>query len=779
MTIHLKEYQEKKVSELVAAVSNLLPLVAENKVCIFQSPTGSGKTIVIAKVIETLSNEFTEEDFCFLWISIGKGELHKQSKKSLEKIFGEDPKVSLLENEYFGTRTYIERNEVVVANWEKLRTKDKTTGDWKNKVMKTGEMTNFIEVLENTQKRRKIILVIDESHYASDTQRTNELRQIVNADVTIEMSATPKIQPAPMELANKTAYFIFVEPKDVIAEGMIKKEIIINENIDKLENDEKNSQDVIIEAAYKKRLELKKLFLETGTNINPLCLIQLPNSEAGETKKEIITEFLQKKEITENNGKLAIWLSEDKSDNLGDISDFGSPVEFLIFKQAIDTGWDCPRAHILVKLREQGNYTFEIQTIGRILRMPEQKHYDSEALNKGYIFTNLQSITVAKEEYNPNIIKHLKATRKTIYKPLKLQSYYKSRVDYGDITSSFFNTLENVFCNYFGMTINPDIINLAENGQMVIDKFMVLKPEPYNEKLIIDEIIDNTKFDEIEDNDFETYVKRIRLKLADNDLYDIFNVVIRQNLNGFAPKRSIPLVRSCIYRWFKKYLGIDYAAEKGMIHIQNIFLHPNNLGVYSRLLNEATEKYKPLRKEEIKSKIEEKFYKWEVCFEEFYNAHTDELVPSNLCVYDKCYLNINRSVPEKEFEKFLENKTNTVEWWFKNGENKQDYLGIKYEENDFPRTFYPDYIIQLKNGKTLIVDTKAGNTAVEAKSRAEALYKYIKTENESEKKLLGGIIVQQGNHWKINLKETYLYDKNDLSNWTFLEDIIQNTEYHE
>ena len=196
MTINLKEYQDKKVNELVTAISDLLPLVAENKVCIFQSPTGSGKTVIIAKVIETLSNEVTEEDFCFLWISIGKGELHKQSKKSLEKIFGEDPKVSLLENEYFGARTYIERNEVVVANWEKLRTKDKTTGDWKNKVMKTGEMTNFNEVLENTKKRRKIILVIDESHYASDTQRTNELRQIVNADVTIEMSATPKIQPA-------------------------------------------------------------------------------------------------------------------------------------------------------------------------------------------------------------------------------------------------------------------------------------------------------------------------------------------------------------------------------------------------------------------------------------------------------------------------------------------------------------------------------------------------------------------------------------------------------
>ncbi|MBK8698450.1 MAG: hypothetical protein IPN29_02455 [Saprospiraceae bacterium] len=56
----------------------------------------------------------------------------------------------------------------------------------------------------------------------------------------------------------------------------------------------------------------------------------------------------------------------------GNAKFFESDVEFLLFKQAIDTGWDCPRAHILVKLRDIQSYTFEVQTVGRILRMPEQ-----------------------------------------------------------------------------------------------------------------------------------------------------------------------------------------------------------------------------------------------------------------------------------------------------------------------------------------------------------------------------------------------------------------------
>lgn len=768
-----KEYQNKAIESLVTSTADLISKSEiGNKIIVFQSPTGSGKTYMVSRFMRDFIEEYPENDVCFLWISIGKGELHKQSKKSIQKILGSDYRCNVLEDAFFGSRSYIERNELVVANWEKLRAKDKKTGEWSSKLMRESENVSFLEVLENTKKRRKIILIIDESHYASDTQRTNELRQIVNADVTLEMSATPKLQPSQMDIARKTAYFVFVEPKDVIDEGMIKKEIIINEALDKLVDDEKTSQDVIIESAYNKRLELKQAFAETGVNINPLCLIQLPNSEAGETKKEIVAQFLNSKGITENNGKLAVWLSEEKSDGLDEISDFDSDIEFLIFKQAIDTGWDCPRAHILVKLRETGSYTFEVQTVGRILRMPQQMHYENEALNRGYIYTNLQSITIAKEDYNPNIIKHLKAIRKPIYKPLKLQSYYKSRVDFGDITTSFISTLEKVFCIYFGMEYNATLINTAENCQKVIDKFMTITPEQYDEKIIIDEILDSTKFDELEDKDFESFVKRTKMRVSDGDLQDIFELVIRKNLNGFAPKRSNSIVRQCIYQWFRNYLGIDYRADNGIIHIQNLFLHPLNIAVYCRLLNEATEAYKPAKKQEVKAKIEEKEYVWDVKFEEFYNEHTDELIDSKLNIYDKCYLLKTRSNPEKEFEKYLETKTEKIEWWFKNGVNKQDFFGVRYEENEFPKTFYPDYIVQLKNGQTLIADTKAGITAVEAKSRAEALYKYIATENAKGKKLTGGILVQQAEHWKINLNETYLYDKNDLTNWKFLEDII-------
>jgi type III restriction enzyme len=771
-----KEYQVNAIGQLVKSVSELLPKDASNKVCVFQSPTGSGKTVMVAKFIEEIIKELPETDLCFLWVSIGKGDLHKQSKKSLERIFDGFPNVNLLEEEFFGSRNYIEQNEVVVVNWEKLYSKyasGENKGEWKNKVMREGEGVNFIEVLETTREKRKIILIIDESHYASDAQRTSELRKIISADVTLEMSATPKIQPSAQDIAKGNAKFIYVDPKDVIEEGMIKKELIINENLEKLVDDEKTSQDIIIEAAYNKRLELKQAYTNAGSNINPLCLIQLPNAEAGVAKKEVIEAFLADKGITETNGKLAVWLSEEKSDGLDEISDFESEVEFLLFKQAIDTGWDCPRAHILVKLRDIQSYTFEVQTVGRILRMPEQMHYEDENLNTGFIFTNLQKITVQKEDYNPNIIKHLKSVRKPIYKPLLLPSYYKSRVDFGDITISFGKTLEEVFCNAFGIEINPPMVNTADNGEKIKAKGLTTDITTYKESLLTDKKITGKEFDEIagvlNDSDDRTALA----KLADNDLQDMFSSVVKENLSGFAPKRSVPTVRGAIYQWFKKYLGINYQMENGIIHIQYLFLHDKNLSKFSELLSKATGEYKPIKKAEVKAKIEETVYDWDIKKEEFFNQHTDEKLDYKLCIYEPCYLGKDRSTPEKEFEKYLETKADKLEWWFKNGVSKKDFFGIKYEENDLPQTFYPDYIIHLTSGKTFIGDTKAGSTATEAKSRAEALQVYIKDQNEKGKNLVGGIIIKDDTKkWRVNQQDIYNYDKNDLTKWDYFDNII-------
>ena len=77
---------------------------------------------------------------------------------------------------------------------------------------------------------------------------------------------------------------IRIDPQMAIDEGLIKKELLINPKIDEIKDSETDSQEVILEIAYQKRLELKKLFEAVGADINPLVLVQIPNKDAGDDK---------------------------------------------------------------------------------------------------------------------------------------------------------------------------------------------------------------------------------------------------------------------------------------------------------------------------------------------------------------------------------------------------------------------------------------------------------------------------------------------------------------
>ncbi len=771
MNIDLKPYQEKAVGELVNSVKLLLSKEGQKKVCVFQAPTGSGKTIVTAKFIEGLIQELPATDLCFLWVSIGKGDLHLQSKHSLEKVFGGVPRVSLVEEEFVGGRERIIRNEVVVVNWEKLRSKDQETGNWKNILMKDGEKLNFRDVLAKTHEQRKIVLIIDESHIGATAERTNELRDEINADVILEMSATPKITYNPADKARGLSDWILVEPKEVIDEGMIKKELIINEEIDQITNDETNSQEIVLEAAYKKRLELKGLFKIEKSNINPLVLIQIPNADAGDDKKKAVRKFLADKGITEQNGKLAEWTADKKSEDLDDIATVDNKIEFLIFKQAIDTGWDCPRAHILVKFRESHSETFEIQTVGRILRMPEQKHYSNENLNRGYIYTNVQSIIVKKEEYNPNIIKHLKATRKDVYKDIKLTSYFKSRADYGDITSSFSSIFEKIACEDFNL--KGDHTLFTQNIETLEKQGFLIDIKKYQQEIISNAKIDGKSFDEVEGKiDSREFAN---LTIAGNDLQALFEQIIKNNLGSYKSiKRSIPPIKTAIYTWFRKYLGSRNWPEE-IVLIQMIFVHDENRKKFEKTLISAIEKYKNIREKEIQKRIEEseQWYDFEISKESFFNQYTDERVDQNKYVYEPCYLNIARFNPEKSFEEFLKGNSDKIVWWWKNGENRQDYFGIKYKyPEDVIHTFYPDYLVQLIDGRLGIFEVKDVEDqqgGSHTKAKAEGLQEYIK--NQKDNKLFGGIVVERSGEWKINQKTIYDWSKCEKNDWTDWEEL--------
>ena len=768
----LKEFQERAVNLLVTSCSSMLDLPTRQNVCVLKSPTGSGKTFMTAAFIERLIKR-REDELCFVWVTIGKGELQIQSRNALARYFNGSPVVHLIEEEFSGGRELINRNEVVVVNWEKIRNKVKATGEWANILMKEGEKTNFREVLANTRLKRKIVLIIDESHIGATAERTKELRDEFDAHVVLEVSATPKLVPDAFAVKSGTGDIVQVSPADVIEEGLIKKDIIINQGL----NDESfvglDSQTVVLEKSYQKRLELQSYFDEMNVDINPLVLVQIPNAEEGTKKIEAIRDFLAEKDITENNGRLAIWLNDyPSSDNLDGISINTNPVQFLIFKQAIDTGWDCPRAHILIKFRETKSETFEIQILGRILRMPEQKHYGIDALNDAYVYTNITDIRVAQEEYNPNIIKHIKMSRKPFYSDIKLPSYYKSRADYGDITGDFTKIFELEACKYFNITdTNPDV-NLA----LLKSKGIDTQVEKLKDIVISDSIVESYIFDTLEGDLLGK--DHAELSKSDNDTQAEFNNFLERHMGTFTNvARSLPSMKAALFTFFRKYLGIF--GRKDVAWLQKMVLEQGNLPHFELVFSNAVNSFSIYKELEVKDRVEggEQFPIFEVPGEIYINEFVEEIVDHKKNIMDPCYLIKDRSSVEKTFEKIIDADTN-VKWWFKNGVNKVDYLGVKYF---FPanrvKSFYPDYVVQYTDGTIGVFETKSkgddenfGGFNEKTKRKAEALFIWKKALATAGIKVRAGIVLV------VSEKSVYLNEKdhfdlekainNDLSDWT-------------
>ena len=144
------------------------------------------------------------------------------------------------------------------------------------------------------------------------------------------------------------------------------------------------------------------------------------------TVDEIIQYLDVKKNITVENNKLAVWLSGRKENVIG-IEKPDCMTEVLLFKQAIALGWDCPRACVLLIFRELQSQTFTTQTVGRILRMPQQRHYTNDVLNYGYVYTNLSTDMIEIVRDDMNYISKIPVHLKKGIENIQLNSVYQNR----------------------------------------------------------------------------------------------------------------------------------------------------------------------------------------------------------------------------------------------------------------------------------------------------------------------------------------------------------------
>ena len=394
---NMLKFQQNAVEELTAQFKAIWFANYDNlHEIVFKSPTGSGKTFMVSNFINGLHTQPDwNEDVAFVWITFSD-DLAMQSRDKFFEYFHPNIGNQLLTVQNFD-QGILKRNDILFLNWQKISTEKAD-----KRVLRRPEDERlykekgyyFEDIVENTHAEgRQIIMIIDESHKnVTDLAITTVIKPI-NPKIILKVSATPTSEPSVSDVRHNRAGFVEVEREDVIAAGLIKEEIIsqTEEDLNVFTNIDHDY--LLLDLAMEKRAELKAEWERIGQNINPLVLIQLPDDdkktrETGvKTKDEIVTEYLRSKGVPANH--IAKWF-DNKKENLDYISKPDSPVEYMLFKYAAGTGWDCPRAHVLVMYREIKSDTFRTQTLGRILRMATHGVDLSghPALKTGYLYTN-------------------------------------------------------------------------------------------------------------------------------------------------------------------------------------------------------------------------------------------------------------------------------------------------------------------------------------------------------------------------------------------------------
>lgn len=694
----LKEFQSNAIDKVVS-------LLNDNKEeIVIQSPTGSGKTILLSLAIKNYLKSNTNPH-CFFWFSPGNGELEEQSKDKFSKLVPEYDALSLDE----AIRNGFGGNQVVFVNWEML---DKSG----NRALREQETKNLKDRIEECRKNGTDIIIIKDESHTHNTKIAEGVLDLFGDTQKIKVSATVnrKIDPN---------IDIEITEEEVIRSGLITKLISINEGISKVQRISGNEEEILLDLAIEKQKEIAKGYKKVGLDLTPLVIIQYPNEtnkkEAKESSARLmkrVENYLASKGFSYDNGLCACWLDGNKKNIDGD-NQPAKDVIFLHTKQALATGWDCPRAKILIKLRDNMNETFEIQVLGRIRRMPEQKHYDDDVLNNCYLYTfdekykeaaissyggKEAKILYLKDEYktlNLNLYKQIR--NDSVHSELDDKKKVKLVCDY--IISHY--DLEDVpmsASDKSGYGRNKAKLEKIGDGEGYIfkDEVAINTFEgnvSYSKDLLSDEMNKITIYQDVDEDILNAKYNNTNWVIAKaTGLSDAVIRAITQSLFQFertSKKRRRNRIGRVLNFSKKEYRTFVVNNKKQLIEdIRKArYAHDNQI------------KNKPLSVVKIPFKIPEK--------DIVYLEPTKTVSVLNENVYDDYTTDIIRSLPEKRFEAACQ-KCGHVRWFYKNGDKGQRYFSIAYRDN-FGKTslFYPDYLLMTNDERLFIIEAKGGESS--------------------------------------------------------------------
>lgn len=379
----------------------------------YTAPTGAGKTIIMAALIESIyygDEKYADQnDAIIVWLS-DSPQLNEQSRIKIEtkadKCFGRCVTIS---DDSFD-REILDDGHIYFLNTQKLGKSSNLT--------KHSDMRQYTiwETLENTiqEKADRLYFIIDEAHRgaqkSSDLAKATTIMQkflkgspadkLSPMPVVIGMTATSQRFHRLAENIQSTTHYVLTTADEVRASGLLKDRIVIS-----YPEVQGNDMAVLQAAAdeWKDKWEHWEQYCREQhyAYINPIFVIQVQNGNSNRISFTDLDECIRA--IEERTGERFVTGQVVHAFGEGtptlQICGLDVPyvepsriaddkrIKVVFFKETLSTGWDCPRAETMMSFRHAVDYTYIAQLLGRMVRTPMQMRIRvDETLNDVHLY---------------------------------------------------------------------------------------------------------------------------------------------------------------------------------------------------------------------------------------------------------------------------------------------------------------------------------------------------------------------------------------------------------
>lgn len=429
MKAELFPFQKRALSELRMKSAEAVYRYGRShskQVVSFTAPTGAGKTIIMAALIESIffgDDVYPEQpEAIIVWLS-DSPQLNEQSK---DKIDLKADKIRLgqcvtVQDDSFDQEMF-DDGHIYFLNTQKL-------GKSSNLTKRTDNRQYTIwETLANTarDKSDRLYFIIDEAHRGMQGREAGRATTIMQkflkgspADgieampVVIGMSATSaRFNALVQGIASDTQYVV-VTTDEVRASGLLKDRIVISYP----EENSGNKDMAVLQAAadeWKDKWDhwYQYCYEQHYAYVNPILVIQVQNATSSSISATDLDDCVQK--IEERIGSRfqegEVVHTFGDANNVIRINGLNVPyvapsaiaedkrIRVVFFKESLSTGWDCPRAETMMSFRHATDATYIAQLLGRMIRTPMQMHIQvDETLNDVHLYLPYFNSDTVKE----------------------------------------------------------------------------------------------------------------------------------------------------------------------------------------------------------------------------------------------------------------------------------------------------------------------------------------------------------------------------------------------